>query len=200
MKRLLDPDDCSPVLIWGNHQSGKSFALFKATQEAGIDKGIVHLKIKEVAFGKLCQQLGATREVEVEESLKEAAKVLGRPPIIVIEMPRQISDMWVLGSCSALAKTLGYDSQLAKVVVLASSASSALRFDADAREVRFQVGLLSEEELKQKEAGLLLLNPKNAGGGVPEIPCRRRGRIAQVSTHPPHRRQRGQAGGLPFFI
>ena len=61
--------------------------------------------------------------------------------------------MKVLASCSGLAKTLGYDSELAKVIVLASSASMALSFDADAREVRCQIASLNEEECQQQEAG-----------------------------------------------
>ena len=61
--------------------------------------------------------------------------------------------MKVLASCSGLAKTLCYDKELAKLIVLASSASMALSFDADAREVRLQIASLSEEECQQEKAG-----------------------------------------------
>ena len=155
---MLDLADRSPLLIWGNHQSGKSFALFKACQEAGFHQGIVHVKLssdKEVAEERLRQQLGAPGHVEVEEALKQAAKTLGRVPIVILEIPRQVSEMKVLASCSGLAKMLGYDAELAKVVVLASSASMALGFDADAREVRCQIASLTEEECQQQEAGAL---------------------------------------------
>ena len=158
MKRLLDLDDRSPVLIWGNHLAGKSFALFKAFEQAGFREGIVHVKLnsdKQIAEEKLCQQLGAIVHVEAEEALRRAAKTLSRRPIIVLEIPREVSDMAVVRSCSGFAKTWGYDAELAKVIVLASSASMALSFDADAREVRFQVQPLSEEECQQEEAGLL---------------------------------------------
>ena len=158
MKRLLDLDDRSPVLIWGNHLAGKSFALFKAFEEAGFREGIVHVKLaddKQVAREKLCQQLGAPGDVEAEEALKQAAKKLSRLPIIILEIPREVNDMAIVRSCSGFAKTWGYDAELAKVIVLASSASMALSFDADAREVRFQVEPLSEEECQQEEAGLL---------------------------------------------
>ena len=110
---------------------------------------------KQMAGEKLCQQLGALRDVEAEEALKQAAKALSRLPIVVLEMPRQVSDMAVVRSCSGFAKTWGYDAELAKVIVLASSASMALSFDADARKRRFQVQPLSEEECQQEEAGLL---------------------------------------------
>jgi len=85
---LLDLDDRSPVLIWGNHQSGKSFALFKACRDAGFHEGIVHVKLdsdKETAGERLRQQLGAPGHVEVEEALKQAAKTLGRLPIVILE-------------------------------------------------------------------------------------------------------------------
>ncbi|CAE7266321.1 unnamed protein product [Symbiodinium sp. CCMP2592] len=161
---LLDLHDRSPLLIWGNHQSGKSFALFKACKEAGFHQGVVHVKLdsdKETAGERLRQQLGAPGHVEVEEALKQAAKTLGRVPIVVLEIPRQVSEMKVLASCSGLAKTLGYDAELAKVIVLASSASMALRFDADAREVRCQIASLSEEECQQQEVQEFL---KHHGG------------------------------------
>ncbi|CAE7198911.1 unnamed protein product [Symbiodinium sp. CCMP2592] len=131
---------------------------------AGFHEGIVHVLLssdKEVAEERLRQQLGAPGHVEVEEALKQAAKTLGRVPIVVLEMPRQVSDMKVLASCSGLAKTLGYDKELAKVIVLASSASMALSFDADAREVRLQIAALSEEECKQQEVQEFL---KHHGG------------------------------------
>ena len=158
MKRLLDLDDRSPVLIWGNHLAGKSFALFKALEQAGFREGIVHVQLaddKQVAREKLCQELGALGDVEAKEALKQAAKKLSRLPIVILEIPREVSDMAVVRSCSGFAKTWGYDAELAKVIVLASSASMALSFDADAREVRFQVQPLSEEECQQEEAGLL---------------------------------------------
>ena len=85
---MLDLDDRSPVLIWGNHQSGKSFALFKACRDAGFHEGIVHVKLdsdKETAGERLRQQLGAPGHVEVEEALKQAAKTLGRLPIVILE-------------------------------------------------------------------------------------------------------------------
>ncbi|CAE7331570.1 unnamed protein product [Symbiodinium sp. CCMP2456] len=119
ISRLLDLDDRSPVLIWGNHQSGKSFALFKACRDAGFHEGIVHVKLdsdKETAGERLRQQLGAPGHVEVEEALKQAAKTLGRLPILAF-------------------------------------ASMALGYDADAREVRLQIGPLSEEECQQEKAG-----------------------------------------------
>ncbi|CAE7810264.1 unnamed protein product, partial [Symbiodinium microadriaticum] len=134
---LLDLHDRSPVLIWGNHQSGKSFALFKAFKEAGFHEGVVHVLLSS--------------DKEVEEALKQAAKQLGRLPIVVLEIPRQVSEMKVLASCSGLAKTLCYDKELAKLIVLASSASMALSFDADAREVRLQIASLSEEECQQEK-------------------------------------------------
>ena len=155
---MLDLHDRSPVLIWGNHQSGKSFALFKACKDAGFDQGIVHVLLssdKETAEERLRQQLGAPGHAEVEEALKQAAKTLGRLPIVVLEVPRQVGEMKVLASCSGLAKTLGYDKELAKLIVLASSASMALSFDADAREVRCQIASLTEEECQQQEAGAL---------------------------------------------
>ncbi|CAE7034291.1 unnamed protein product [Symbiodinium sp. CCMP2592] len=161
---LLDLHDRSPLLIWGNHQSGKSFALFKACKEAGFHQGVVHVKLdsdKETAGERLRQQLGAPGHVEVEEALKQAAKTLGRVPIVVLEIPRQVSEMKVLASCSGLAKTLGYDAELAKVIVLASSTSMALSFDADAREVRCQIASLSEEECQQQEVQEFL---KHHGG------------------------------------
>ncbi|CAK9105388.1 unnamed protein product [Durusdinium trenchii] len=114
-----------------------------------------------MAGEKLCQQLGALRDVEAEEALKQAAKALSRLPIVVLEMPRQVSDMAVVRSCSGFAKTWGYDAELAKVIVLASSAS-ALNFDADA-EVRFQVKPLSEEECQQQEFQTFL---KHHGGAA----------------------------------
>ncbi|CAJ1454529.1 unnamed protein product [Effrenium voratum] len=166
MKRLLDLDDRSPVLIWGNHLAGKSFALFKAFKQAGFHEGIVHVKLaddKQVAREKLCQQLGAPSNVEAEEALKQAAKKLSRLPIVILEIPREVSDMAVVRSCSGFAKTWGYDAELAKVIVLASSASMALSFDADAREVRFQVQPLSEEECQQEEVQTFL---KHHGGAA----------------------------------
>ena len=153
---MLDLHDRSPVLIWGNHQSGKSFALVKAFKEAGFHDGVVHVLLdsdKETAGERLRQQLGAPGHAEVEEALKQAAKTLGRLPIVVLEIPRQVSEMKVLASCSGLAKTLCYDKELAKLIVLASSASMALSFDADAREVRLQIASLSEEECQQEKAG-----------------------------------------------
>ncbi|CAE7942781.1 unnamed protein product, partial [Symbiodinium necroappetens] len=113
---------------------------------SSFHEGIVHVKLdsdKETAGERLRHQLGAPGHVEVEEALKQAAKTLGRLPIVVLEIPRQVSDMKVLASCSGLAKSW--------VVVLASSASMALSFDADAREVRCQIASLSEEECKQQE-------------------------------------------------
>ncbi|CAJ1440122.1 unnamed protein product [Effrenium voratum] len=166
MKRLLDLDDRSPVLIWGNHLAGKSFALFKAFEQAGFREGVVHVKLaddKDVARELLCKQLGAPGHVEAEEALRQAAKTLSRLPIIVLEIPREVSDMAVVRSCSGFAKTWGYDAELAKVIVLASSASMALSFDADAREVRFQIQPLSEEECQQEEVQTFL---KHHGGAV----------------------------------
>ncbi|CAJ1430950.1 unnamed protein product [Effrenium voratum] len=148
MKRLLDLDDRSPVLIWGNHLAGKSFALFKAFEQAGFREGIVHVQLhsdKHMAGEKLCQELGALGDVEAKEALK------------------QVSDMAVVHSCSGFAKTWGYDAELAKVIVLASSASMALSFDADAQEVRFQIQPLSEEECQQEEVQTFL---KHHGGAV----------------------------------
>ncbi|CAE7870478.1 unnamed protein product, partial [Symbiodinium sp. KB8] len=69
--------------------------------------------------------------------------------------------MKVLASCSGLAKTLCYDKELAKLIVLASSASMALSFDADAREVRLQIASLSEEECQQEKVQEFL---KHHGG------------------------------------
>ncbi|CAJ1455039.1 unnamed protein product [Effrenium voratum] len=166
MKRLLDLDDRSPVLIWGNHLAGKSFALFKAFEQAGFREGIVHVQLhsdKHMAGEKLCQELGALGDVGAKEALKQAAKTLSRRPIIVLEIPREVSDMAVVRSCSGFAKTWGYDAELAKVIVLASSASMALSFDADAREVRFQIQPLSEEECQQEEVQTFL---KHHGGAV----------------------------------
>ncbi|CAJ1386746.1 unnamed protein product [Effrenium voratum] len=166
MKRLLDLDDRSPVLIWGSHLAGKSFALFKAFEQAGFREGVVHVKLaddKDVARELLCKQLGAPGHVEAEEALRQAAKTLSRLPIIVLEIPREVSDMAVVRSCSGFAKTWGYDAELAKVIVLASSASMALSFDADAREVRFQIQPLSEEECQQEEVQTFL---KHHGGAV----------------------------------
>ncbi|CAK9065033.1 unnamed protein product [Durusdinium trenchii] len=71
--------------------------------------------------------------------------------------------MAVVRSCSGFAKTWGYDAELAKVIVLASSASMALSFDADARKRRFQVQPLSEEECQQEEVQTFL---KHHGGAV----------------------------------
>ncbi|CAE7515621.1 unnamed protein product [Symbiodinium pilosum] len=168
---LLDLADRSPLLIWGNHQSGKSFAVFKACREAGFHQGIVHVKLdsdKEVAGERLRQQLGAPGHVEVEEALKQAAKTLGRVPIIILEIARQVSEMKVLASCSGLAKMLGYDAELAKVIVLACSASMALSFDADAREVRCQIASLNEEECEQPEAGAFFAERVPLFGMLPQ--------------------------------
>ena len=148
----------APQISTGSHLAGKSFALFKAFEQAGFREGVVHVKLaddKDVARELLCKQLGAPGHVEAEEALRQAAKTLSRRPIIVLEIPREVSDMAVVRSCSGFAKTWGYDAELAKVIVLASSASMALSFDADAREVRFQIQPLSEEECQQEEAGLL---------------------------------------------
>ncbi|CAE7782380.1 unnamed protein product, partial [Symbiodinium microadriaticum] len=71
--------------------------------------------------------------------------------------------MKILASCSGLAKTLGYDKELAKLIVLASSASMALGFDADAREVQEFLKHHGGDAAVEHKAELLHLTGGNVG-------------------------------------
>ena len=107
------------------------------------------------AEAMLCTELGAETAAQVTETLRQAAAALGRLPLIIVEVPRQIRNEDALQSCSTFAKKVAYDAQLADVVVLASAAATALAFDADSREKRVFLPSLTEEECQQQEAGAL---------------------------------------------
>ena len=153
---LLRAKDHSPILVWGNHQAGKSRLLWKVLHSMSLDQGVLHLHMmrdEDRAETMLCTHLGVQTAVEAMETLHQAAAALGRLPVIVVEVPRQINNEAALKSCSTFAKKFAYDAQRADVVVLASAAATALAFDADSREKRVFLASLNEEECQQPEAG-----------------------------------------------
>ena len=153
---MLRAKDHRPVVVWGNHQAGKSRLLWKALHSMSLDQGVLHLHMtrdEERAEAMLRTELGVETAAQVTETLQQAAAALGRLPLIIVEVPRQIRNEAALQSCSTFAKKFAYDAQLADVVVLASAAATALAFDADSREKRVFLASLNEEECQQPEAG-----------------------------------------------
>jgi len=151
---MLRAKDHRPVVVWGNHQAGKSRLLWKALHSMSLDQGVLHLHMtrdEERAEAMLRTELGVETAAQVTETLQQAAAALGRLPLIIMEVPRQIRNEAALQSCSTFAKKFAYDAQLADVVVLASAAATALAFDADSREKRVFLASLNEEECQQPE-------------------------------------------------
>ncbi|CAE7543541.1 unnamed protein product [Symbiodinium sp. CCMP2592] len=156
----------SPVVLWGNHQAGKSRLLWKTFHSMSLDQGVLHLHLtrnEQRAEAMLCSELGVETSAQATETLQQAAAALGRLPLIIVEVPRQIRDENALQSCSTFAKKFAYDAQLADVVVLASAAATALAFDADSREKRVFLESLSEQECEQQEVEEFL---KHHGGAA----------------------------------
>ena len=152
---MLRAKDHRPVVVWGNHQAGKSRLLWKVLHSMSLDQGVLHLHMtqdEERAEAMLRTELGVETAAQVTETLQQAAAALGRLPLIIMEVPRQIRNEAALQSCSTFAKKFAY-AQLADVVVLASAAATALVFDADSREKRVFLASLNEEECQQPEAG-----------------------------------------------
>ncbi|CAE7220317.1 unnamed protein product [Symbiodinium sp. CCMP2592] len=161
---MLRAKDHSPILVWGNHQAGKSRLLWKVLHSMSLDQGVLHLHMtrdEDRAETMLCTHLGVQTDVEAMETLHQAAAALGRLPVIVVEVPRQIRNEAALQSCSTFAKKFAYDAQLADVVVLAGAAATALAFGADSREKRVFLAPLSEQECQQQEVQEFL---KHHGG------------------------------------
>lgn len=155
MHQLLDLDDPRPILIWGNHEVGKSTILWKVLQEKQWNNGVLHIKLmqnNDLAKDALRSRLAVLHEEEMMRGLRDAKQEMGRQPIIILEVPRGVFNPDVMSSVSAFAKSWGFDDTVAKVVVMVSSAVSAMAFDADGRERRFFVPPLTSEELSQKEA------------------------------------------------
>lgn len=155
LHQLLDLDDPRPVLIWGNHEVGKSTILWEVLQEKQWNKGVLHIKLTQnnhLAMEKVMSALAVLHEEEVVRGLRGAKTRMGRTPIIILEVPRGVFNPDVMSSVSAFAKSWGFDDEVAKVLVMVSSAVSAMAFDADGRERRFFVPPLTSEELSQKEA------------------------------------------------
>lgn len=106
----------------------------------------------DLAKDALRSRLAVLHEEEVVRGLRGAKTRMGRKPIIILEVPRGVFNPDVMSSVSAFAKSWGFDDEVAKVLVMVSSAVSAMAFDADGRERRFFVPPLTSEELSQKEA------------------------------------------------
>eukprot|EP00971_Amphidinium_carterae_P168875 3345688-Amphidinium_carterae.2 len=106
---------------------------------------------------KLKSCLAVQSDEEAERALKDAEKAMGRKPIVVLEIPRGVDNPDVMKSASTFAKVVGFDRNVAKVIVMASSAAAAMAFDADGRERRFFLPLLTSEELKKDEATMRTL-------------------------------------------
>lgn len=154
MHQLLDLDDPRPILIWGNHEVGKSTILWEVLQEKQWNNGVLHIKLTQnnhLATEKVMSALAVLHEEEVVRGLRGAKTRMGRKPIIILEVPRGVFEPSVMSSVSAFAKSWGFDDEVAKVLVMVSSAVSATAFDADGRERRFFVPPLTSEELSQKE-------------------------------------------------
>ena len=157
LHQLLDLDDPRPILIWGNHEVGKSTILWEVLQEKQWNNGVLHIKLTddtERAKKEVRSALAVQHDEEVVRGLRDAKQEMGRKPIIIVEVPRGVSEPSVLSSVSAFAKSWGFDDEVAKVPVMFSSAVSAMAFDADGCERRFFVPPLTSEELSQKEAAM----------------------------------------------
>ena len=168
---LLRAKDHSPVVIWGIHQAGKSRLVSKMLHSMSLHQGVLRLHMsrdEDRAETMLCTHLGVETAAEAMEALQQAAATLGRLPMIIVEVPRQINNEAALQSCSTFAKKFAYDAQLADVVVLASAASTALAFDADAREKRVFLPSLNEEECEQPEAGVFFAERVPLFGILPD--------------------------------
>lgn len=155
LHQLLDLDDPRPILIWGNHEVGKSTILCEVLREKQWNNGVLHIKLtqdNDLAKEGLRSTLAVHHDDEVVRGLSDAKQEMGRKPIIIFEVPRGVFNPAVMSSVSTFATSWGFDGEVAKVVVMASSAASAMAFDADGRERRFFVPPLTSEELSQKEA------------------------------------------------
>ena len=134
---------------------GKSTILWKVLQEKQWNNGVLHIKLmqnNDLAKDALRSRLAVLHEEEMMRGLRDAKQEMGRQPIIILEVPRGVFNPDVMSSVSAFAKSWGFDDTVAKVLVMVSSAVSAMAFDADGRERRFFVPPLTSEELSQKEA------------------------------------------------
>ncbi|CAE7559259.1 unnamed protein product, partial [Symbiodinium pilosum] len=150
----LDINERKPLLLWGNHYAGKSTSLHRVLREKQYHHGVLRLICAENtdrATTKLLSFVGAKNELEAMETLRQAAAEMKRLPVIVLEVPREITSSEVVQSCSTFAKKFGYDLRLAKVLVVVSATAHALGFSADQRELRFYLPPLSEQECQQQE-------------------------------------------------
>ena len=183
------------------------------------------MQSNDLAKDALRSRLAVLHEEEMMRGLRDAKQEMGRQPIIILEVPRGVFNPDVMSSVSAFAKSWGFDDTVAKVVVMVSSAVSAIAFDADGRERRFFVPPLTSEELSQKEAimksfsscgncsvtfnhfsafcwcyfwhglGCLQMDVSLSGWGIPTSSWRWRGLHAQERHDPTHRWQHRCNGG-----
>ena len=163
--KKLDLESPNPIIIWGNYAVGKSYLLLEALKAKGFEKGVVYLLLsKKEPLEELLEMLEVSKG-QLKEAFQAAEKALGRKPIIVVEVPRVVNPEAVK-ELGTFAKNWGYDSNIAKVIIMASTASAAMGINAHNREERFFVPPLSSEELTPKEALCRFENVlRNLSGG-----------------------------------
>ena len=75
MHQLLDLDDPRPILIWGNHEVGKSTILWEVLQEKQWNNGVLHIKLmqnNDLAKDALRSRLAVLHEEEMMRGLRDA--------------------------------------------------------------------------------------------------------------------------------
>jgi len=139
--------DAHATIIAGRFGAGKSVAVEEVLRDM---QGIyVHQVRGNDWEEKLYKRLGLDGPDMLEEVLGRVGDKLKRPPILLLDIPRTTKQG--MDTVSSFAKDLSSDSNLAHVIVCASSAAMAISFDAggSARQNDIWVGDLTEKEAEE---------------------------------------------------
>jgi len=145
-ERIQDWDEHATIIA-GRFGAGKSVAVEEALRD--MQGVFVHQVDGSDWKEELFKRLGLDGPDMLEEVLRRVGDKLKRPPILLLDIPRTTKQG--MNTVSSFAKLLSSDSSLAHVIVCASSAATAMAFDAggDQRQKNYWVEDLSDDEAKE---------------------------------------------------
>eukprot|EP00439_Symbiodinium_sp_Y106_P028480 s7498_g3.t1 len=146
-ERIQDWDEHATIIA-GRFGAGKSVAVEEVLRDM---KGVyVHTVWDKDWASSLYHDLGLDNLGMLQDALRLVKeRNQGSTPILVLEIPRTAKEG--MDTVSTFAKILSSDSSLAHVIVCASSAATAMAFDAggDQRQKNYWVEDLSDDEAKE---------------------------------------------------
>lgn len=129
-QRLRNGYDARTTIIAGQFQVGKTMAVDAALRG---EQGIVKVTVDTPGWkAKLYNSVGVTNEGMFVEAMRKATEVLGKPPLLYLDVPRHSTAN--IHELSVFCKELVTDERAARGVVVASQLSVALGFDAGGHE------------------------------------------------------------------